>query len=334
MMIKTVPLLLLCLSLPLQTSAPPPDDALKEARTLIDRGQARDAVQKLEPLKAAGDPRVRQLIGVALYHADEYPSAVTMLLAVRDELPEDSIERRETEQVLGFALNLLGRHAEAIPWLEKTRARTPDHLELNFILGQSYAHANQPGPAREAFARAFGLTPDSAAAHIVAAKQLLRLQMEPMAEEMLRQAIKLDPKAPHAHYLLGQLALYRGRLDEAIELTTRELAINPTDAMALYQMGDVFTRQARWDDAIRVLQQSMWLNPFYSGPYILLGRAYLKKDQPATAEGLLRRAIVYDPNNRTAHYLLAQLLQQTGRAEEAKREFAIAERLQNQPGRP
>jgi Tfp pilus assembly protein PilF len=43
---------------------------------------------------------------------------------------------------------------------------------------------------------------------------------------------------------------------------------------------------------------------------------------------MLRRAIQYDPNNRTAHYLLAQLLQQTGRIEEARREFAIAEKLQ------
>jgi Tfp pilus assembly protein PilF len=60
---------------------------------------------------------------------------------------------------------------------------------------------------------------------------------------------------------------------------------------------------------------------------MLLGRAYMKKAQPATAEGMLRRAIVYDPNNRAAHYLLAQLLQQQGRAEEAAQEFAIAERL-------
>jgi Flp pilus assembly protein TadD len=43
---------------------------------------------------------------------------------------------------------------------------------------------------------------------------------------------------------------------------------------------------------------------------------------------MLRRAIQYDPNNKSAHYLLAQVLQQAGRAEEAKREFAIAERLQ------
>jgi Flp pilus assembly protein TadD len=42
---------------------------------------------------------------------------------------------------------------------------------------------------------------------------------------------------------------------------------------------------------------------------------------------MLRRAIEYDPNNRSAHYLLGQLLQQTGRVEEAQREFAIAERL-------
>ena len=50
--------------------------------------------------------------------------------------------------------------------------------------------------------------------------------------------------------------------------------------------------------------------------------------QQAAAEEMLRRAIEYDPNNKSAHYLLAQLLQQTGRLEEAKREFAIAERLQ------
>jgi Tfp pilus assembly protein PilF len=51
-------------------------------------------------------------------------------------------------------------------------------------------------------------------------------------------------------------------------------------------------------------------------------------NQPDAAEDMLRHAIQYDPNNKTAHYLLAQLLQQLGRSEEAKREFAIAERLQ------
>jgi Flp pilus assembly protein TadD len=48
---------------------------------------------------------------------------------------------------------------------------------------------------------------------------------------------------------------------------------------------------------------------------------------------MFRRAVELDPNNRTAHYLLAQLLQQLGRADEAKREFEIAEKLQGVRGR-
>ena len=72
----------------------------------------------------------------------------------------------------------------------------------------------------------------------------------------------------------------------------------------------------------------MWLNPYFSGPYVLMGKAYQAKGDRAAAEGMLRRAVGYDPNNKTAHYLLAQLLQQLGRAEEARKEFEIAEKLQ------
>jgi Tfp pilus assembly protein PilF len=42
---------------------------------------------------------------------------------------------------------------------------------------------------------------------------------------------------------------------------------------------------------------------------------------------MLKRAIEYDPNNKSAHYLYAQILQRAGKVEEAKREFAIAEKL-------
>ena len=42
---------------------------------------------------------------------------------------------------------------------------------------------------------------------------------------------------------------------------------------------------------------------------------------------MLRRSTVIDPNNFGAHHLLAQVLQQTGKGEEAKNEFAAAEKL-------
>jgi superkiller protein 3 len=149
-----------------------------------------------------------------------------------------------------------------------------------------------------------------------------------MAQAELTAALKKDPRLPQANLLLGQAALFRGRLAEAIALFNKELETNPGNAMAFYRMGDAYTRQLQWDKALDALQRSVWLNPYFSGPYILMGKAYQAKGDRSAAEGNLRRAISYDPNNKAAHYLLAQVLQQLGRAEDAKREFDIAQRLQ------
>ena len=61
----------------------------------------------------------------------------------------------------------------------------------------------------------------------------------------------------------------------------------------------------------------------------MLGRAYLAKGQPATAEGMLRRAVEYDPNNKAARYLYGQVLQRLGRVDQAKEQFDAAARLQD-----
>ncbi len=300
---------------------------------LVDAGKSREAISKLDALRRPDDPRIAHLVGVAAYHADDYARAIATLGPLEHKFPDDSIERREIVQVLGLSLFLAGRLDEAIPRLEATRVWAATNLELTHILGQAYLQTGRVGPARQAFARTFNLAEDSAAAHLVTAQMMIRLQLEALAEDELNRAIAKDAKIPEANLLLGQLALFRGQFDNSINFTKRELSIAPGSAPAYYQLGDAYVRQSRWDDAIAALQQSLWLNPFYSGPYILLGKAYMQKGQPATAEGMLKRAIEYDPNNRTAHYVLAQLLQQAGRVEEARQEFAIAEKLQGQSGR-
>jgi tetratricopeptide (TPR) repeat protein len=309
------------------------ESALSDARRLINDGEPRKAVEQLLSLKAGSDTALQAqidlLLGVAYYHADDPAKAVALLTPVVDRLPADSLARREAEQVLGLSAVVIGKFAEAIPRLEATRAWAPDNQELAYALAQAYVQTQRPDSARATVASIYAVAPDSAAAHLLAAQLMIRLEMEPQAEAELTKAVTKDPRLPGANLLLGQIALFRGQLPEAVSLTLRELAISPANAMAFSQLGDAYVRQAKWDDAITALQKSIWLNPYYSAPYILLGRAYTKKAQPAVAEGMLRRAIQLDPNNRTAHYQLAQLLQQAGREEEAKREFEIAERLKS-----
>ena len=307
---------------------------LAEARRLINAGQPARAIEQLKTIAADQDPAVQLqaglLLGVAHYHADDPAKAVEVLTPIVDRLPRDSIERREAEQVLGLA---------AVRRRQIRRGRAAARGDAALGAGQhaaglcagaglpsDAAGGCAPAPCSPSSSRS---RRDSAAAHLIAAQMMTRLEMDSLAEPELTKALEKDPRLPSANLLLGQIALFRGRIPEAITFTSRELAINPASAMAFSQLGDAYVRQAQWDDAIATLQKSIWLNPYYSAPYILMGRAYMKKAQPAVAEGMLRRAIEFDPNNRAAHYLLAQLLQQTGREDEAKREFEIAEKLRS-----
>jgi tetratricopeptide (TPR) repeat protein len=316
-------------------SAAPVDDAtaaLAKARALLGQDRPKDAIAALQG-QDDSDPRVRLVLGVAHYHAGDAPEAVALLQPLVEKLPQGSDERREAVQVLGLALYLGGRIADALPWMEATREWAADNPELLQILGTAYIQTRQADKAREVLAGAFGVPPDSASAHLLAAQMMVRLEQEPMAQEELAKAIALDPRLPHAHFLVGQLALFRGRFEEARAATRREIELNPADNAAWSQLGDIYVRQQRWDDAVAALQRSIWVSPYYSAPYILLGRAYMKKGEPGAAEAMLRRALEYDPNNKQAHYLLGQVLQQAGRAEEARAELALAERLQGAAGR-
>ncbi len=308
------------------------DTATTEARALLGQDKPQAALERLSGLDPT-DPRVGLVLGVAQYHAGVATAAIETLRPLLARLSEASLERREAVQVLGLSHYLAGHLAEAVPLLEQTRLWAMGNLELNQILGTLYIQTQKPERARECFASAFGVAPESAAAHLLAAQMMIRVEQEPMAEAELKLALQKDPRLPQVRFLLGQQALFRGRLDEAVALSQQELEINPGNAVAWSQLGDAYSRQLKWDEATAALQKSIWINPYYSAPYILLGRAYMKRGQPGTAEGMLRRAIEYDPNNKSAHYLLGQLLQQAGREDEARREFETAERLQAQPGR-
>lgn len=305
-----------------------PEPILAEARALLNAGRSEAALEKLRSIEAPRDARVALLLGVAYYHNNQPAQAIEQLAGLAGTFPESSPERREAVQVLGLSRYLAGQVAEAIPLLEETRSWAQGNAELTYTLGMAYVQTLQLAKARELWAGAFGLAPESAAGRLVTAQMMIRAQLDELAEAELKAALEKDPRLPRANLLLAQTAIFRGRLDEGLARLQREIEINPGEAMAFYRMGDAYSRQLRWDEAIAALQRSIWLNPFFSGPYVLLGKAYAKRGDVPAAEGMLRQAIQYDPNNKTAHYLLGQILQQAGRGDEARRELEIAERLQ------
>lgn len=303
--------------------------AIEQAESLLEAGKIDAAINALEAIShsESNEPRISHLLGLAYYQKADYSRAVEHLSIAAKRAPADSRQYRQDVQMLGLSHYLLGHIKEAIPYLEQVSNWAPDNVEMAYTLGVSYIQTHNPDKARESFARMFSVSPGSASAYLINAQMMIRQQFEEFAEKELQKALELDPKLPQANFLLGEMAIYRANLEQGVELLKREITINPGFAMAYYMLGEAYTRQLKWDEAVAPLQKSIWLNPFFSGPYIVLGKVYLKKADLGNAESMLRRGVKMDPNNFSGHHLLAQVLQQSNRGEEAKREFELADRL-------
>lgn len=308
---------------------------LAEARSLLDAGKTDAAIELLRngSKNAPDKPEISYLLGLAYHQQRDYVHAVEHLSATIKAMPETDGDYRKAIQLLGISHYLLGHHKEAIPYLEKTSRLTPDSDEITYALGVCYIQTHNPDKSREAFARMFKVQESSAAAYLINAQMLVRQQFEELAEPELKKALELDPKLPQVNFLLGEMAIYHAQIDRGIALLQKEIEINPAFALAYYWLGEAYSRQLKWDEAIAPLQKSIWLNPYFSGPYIVLGKVYLKRLELPNAESMLRRATQMDPNNFSAHHLLAQVLQRANRPEEAKREFEAAEKLRTSADR-
>ena len=307
-----------------QTTEPSAD--LARAGSLIEQGKVEEAISLLNAL-AAGNPNLPGLeakLGKAYYEKRDYPEAIRHLGLALKEQPSHG----ESTQLLGLAYYLSGHVQQAIPLLEKVQASLPrPDVTGSYILGISYLNLYQFDKARAAFARMFEVPPDSAGAHLALAQMMMHHDFEEKALPELEKALALDPRLPMAHFLLGEIYLYKGDVPTALDHFHREIEINPMLWLAYWRMGDAYTRIEKWDEAERALKQSIWLSETFSGPFILLGKVELKKDDAQLAAGFLERALKMDPNNFSAHFLLGSAYKQLGRNQEADREFELSKSL-------
>ena len=258
--------------------------------------------------------------GLELYKAQKYNEAIAQFeMAIQAEMP-GSADYKESVLSIGQSYFMLSQAPKAIPWLEKL----PASNEANYMLGYAYVQVKQPDKSEAAFARLFGVPPESAAGHLMATQMLLKKDFDSEAAKEVTTALQLNAKLPEAHFLLGEIAIFRGRPDEGITELQKELELNPNLGKAWYRLGDAYMRKEQWNQAVPHLQRAVWLNPEYSGPYILLGKCYLKQGNITNAEGILRHAVSIDPYNQEANYLLGQTLMAAGKKDEAR---AVLEKL-------
>lgn len=332
-------LLAFCGYLPAQTStdsssATPTGNAtgssratIADAQAKLDRGDVDEALGELKQIQASNPDAhgLTRALGVALFRKADFPTAAVELKKVADQNPDD----KEAIQLLGLSYYYMGRTQDAIPLLERVHSWFPvANVDASYLLGISYLRVTDYEKARKAFAEMYSVAPNSAASHLILARMLLREGYDPVAEQELMKAVTLDPKLPGVHLILGELYTYKAQIDKAINELETELEVDPANAEALYKLADAYTHVQRWDDAERMLQRSIWLDSTSTGPFVLMAKVLLKKNEALLGARAAQKALSMDPNNYYAHFLLGQAYLKLGKKDEADTEMRLSQTLQ------
>ncbi len=225
------------------------------------------------------------------------------------------------------AARCLGRSEEGLHFLRERFARFGKKSSLPArTLARALADLERGKEALAVFDEAMKLRPDDASLMLYAADLCLERGQYARAEELLNGAKgKTHALAWIRH--AARLAEGRGRLGEARQLWEQLLAEDPLALDAHRQLVQVLAGTLGREAALNHLKAACERFP-HCYDLMKLWNQWLRDDDPAAAEGVMRRLIESHPTSAWAHRELAMHLGNQGRTQEALASLEEAERLE------
>jgi tetratricopeptide (TPR) repeat protein len=273
------------------------------------------------------NPRLTEALfnlGVAHYRAGQFAKATEALSRYLDARPDSW----QVRQMLGLAFVELGRDEEAAPLLEAALKSNPQDASLLFGLGLSYLRLKRP-EVKTMIDRLATTANGEPFAHLLRGQNYLADSDFQHAVESLEAAAKLSDDLPRLHFSLGVAYLRAGRNQEAIRAFERELLRLPRDYWTLYYLAFLHDAEGQLDAARERARLALALQPGSADAGALLGKVLLKQGKAAEAVPLLETAVGQNPNDANLRFQLGRAYQQSGRRQDAAREFAEAQRLKD-----
>jgi tetratricopeptide (TPR) repeat protein len=164
------------------------------------------------------------------------------------------------------------------------------------------------------------LDPKSAAIHNDLGIAYLFTRRLPEAIASLRHAISLLPSA-RTHFNLGLALAQTGDFEGALVAHRRATELDPALAEAHGRVADILIRKGRRSDAAAAYERAFAAAPETTYGRLCGAKAASAQDRPALAEERLRDLILHDESSSEAHLVLANLLSEAGRLDEAAASF-------------
>lgn len=178
---------------------------------------------------------------------------------------------------------------------------------------------------------------DTASVHMDIGRAYGESNFEPSAVAEFRKAIAEDPKFPGAHYSVAAALIGAGgesKWPEAESELKLELARSPQYALAWTALGHLAALEGHNAEARQDLERAAKLDPSNPDTFLYLGELDVAENNSAAAESALRSSIRLTRDEsrnqyavRQAHFLLARLLQRSGRTQESRAELRKVQQI-------
>jgi Flp pilus assembly protein TadD len=260
---------------------------LAEVESLLQRGAARQALQRCSELLADGDmpvalaTEVCNLAGAAAHTLGQ--------AAMAETLWRQALAHAEGEAAVGPLINLgvlyagQRRRADAEAAYRDALALEPDNATALTNLGVLLADLDRTDEAEACHRRAIALAPDNAAAHTNLGLLLQAQHRDAEAETCQRRAVALAPEQGEAHTNLGNLLADHGDPREAEAHLRRALELSTDPAPAHQNLGVFLAAQGRDDEAEACFRNALVERAVYPLAELNLSRLLLA--QGRFAEG-------------------------------------------------
>ena len=284
--------------------------------------EARDAFRNLVSLDEKNGP-AWGMLGLCEFQTREYDRAIISLLRGRS-LGLSS--NQELEAVVRYHAALLYIHF--------------GQFEIAFDVLTEFLRAGNNSPK---VVQAFGLTilrmpyldteiPSDKRELILMAGQAavgMASRRPEVAQAAFDQLLARYPNAPNVHYAHGVFLLNQDS-DAALNEFKRELEISPQHQPSMVQMAFEYLKRDDYNTALPLAEKAVQLDPKMFPARNVLGRILLQLGQVDRAIKELEEGARLAPTSPEMHYALGRAYRRAGREEDAKRETALFEKLQEE----
>lgn len=211
---------------------------------------------------------------IRLYHAHRFEQALAEFREAEKEMPPGP----ELDYYLGLCLTQLGRHEEALLYLEKvvTSQFSFIHtMQARMVLGYVYA--------------------------ITARHRLAQFEFQKVCDML---------QSTQAYAALGYVLYAQQKADEAVAALQNALQIDPRNANAMNSLGFILCEEKRdMARGLTLCRQAVELAPRNAAYHDSLGWAQYRAGHLEEAKATLRRALGLAPGNREIAVHLREVLE-------------------------